>query len=249
MRITIDSAVDYLLAIPAHRSSNQAHRKLGELALEELQEYRELGTDETEKAYNKAVIAAVLSAARAFSVERDRIAGIWQSIDEIKTRHLRLLTAGRALSPLAPKNYWARAVALISAAGISLVSGQGGDASATVSQADRIFNMIAKISPVFVIYLIVALVLLEIMSHIVEWIIGVAVERKSPIEKQAKWQKLTMGRYEEFTRKYILEHIGLHKAFFPKETHIQGYSVEKEEEIASYTEELLGKHLYFREEK
>lgn len=247
MRIPIDSAVDYLLAILAHRSSNEAHRQLGKVALEELREYPALGADETEKAYNKAVIAAVLSAARAFSVERDRISGIWRSVDEIKARHLSLLAATRALSPLAEKNYWARAIAVLSAAGLSLGFGQSAGTGVAVGSPSNIVDVLTKASPSFVIWLLVGLVLLELLSHVLQWAVGSAIEKRGPVEKQSKWQKLAMGRYEEFVRKYILEHIALHRVFFPEQSDTFGRSFEDEKNAKSYIEELLQKHLYYKE--
>lgn len=247
MRIPIDVAVDYLLAIPAHRSSNEAHRQLGKIALDELREYRELGTDETEKAYNKAVIAATLSAARAFSVERDRIAGIWRSIDEIKARHLRLLAASRELSPLAKKNYWAKAITLLSATGVSFGTAQVPASSAAGSQTSGLIDVLHSVPGSFVICLLLAVLLLELVSHLMEWVVGAFLERRGPIEKQAKWQELTMGRYAEFSRKFVLECIDLHKAYYSNETKIQGHDIQSDDGVQACVESLVKKHLYFNE--
>ena len=247
MRITIDAAVDYLLAIPAHRSANEAHRELGKMALEELREYREIGTDEAEKAYNKAVIAATLSAARAFSVERDRIAGIWRSIDEIRARRLRLLAAGRALSPLAEKNYWVKAIAVLSAAGFSLGAAQIPASSAAGSQGIGLISVLHTVPGSFAVWLLAGIVLLEVLSHVMECAVGAFLERRGPIEKQAKWQEFTMGRYEEFTRKFILECISLHKMFCPGESQISGHYIQDDEGVQACTEALVKKHLYFKQ--
>lgn len=247
MRIPIDAAVDYLLAIPAHRSSNEAHRQLGTMALEELREYRELGADDTEKAYNKAVIAATLSAARAFSVERDRIAGIWRSIDDIKARRLRLLAASRDLSPLAKKNYWAKTITLLSAAGFSFGTAQVQTANPAGSQTGGLIDILGSVPASFVIWLLLAVVLLEVASHLMEWAVGAFLERQGPIEKQAKWQELTMGRYAEFSRKFVLECIDLHKAYYSGETKIQGHDIQSDDGVQACVESLVKKHLYFNE--
>jgi len=247
MRIQIDSAIDYMLAIPAHRSSNEAHRQLGKLALDELREYRDLAAGDTEKSYNKAIIAATLSAARAFSVERDRIAGIWRSIDEIKARRLRLLSAFRELSPLAKKNYWAKALALLSAAGFSAGVAQTSVASSAGPQAVGLADILRSLPGSFAIWLIAAILVLEVASHLLEWAVGTFLERQVPVEKQSRWRESTIGRYEEFTRKFVLECIDIQRSHYPDETTIAGYSVDSKDGVRGLVEALVKKHLYFRD--
>lgn len=85
MKINLITAVNLILSLPAHRSQNEGHRKIGETALNELLSFSDV-SDQKEKEYNKAAIAIILSAARAFSVERDRISGTWSYLKEIKRK-------------------------------------------------------------------------------------------------------------------------------------------------------------------
>ena len=120
MKLEIPEALHLLLALPAHRSHDEGYRQIGKTALEQLLDYPSSSADEKEKAYNKAMVALTLSAVRAFSVERDRIGGIWKSIDAVQARRERLLKLFESLSPLSSGNYWSKAIVLITSMGISI---------------------------------------------------------------------------------------------------------------------------------
>ena len=79
MKLNISEAISLILALPAHRSSSEPHRKTGERAFDILFEYQVLGKDDKENAFNRAMVCSVLSATRVFSVERDRIKEVWKS--------------------------------------------------------------------------------------------------------------------------------------------------------------------------
>jgi hypothetical protein len=108
MKLDIHTALHLILALPAHRSHDEGHRQLGKISFDELLQYRDLGQSDSEKAFNRAMIALVLSGVLAFSVERDKIATMWQSIEGIKTRRERLIAVFRGLSPLSEGNYWSK---------------------------------------------------------------------------------------------------------------------------------------------
>jgi len=52
MRLELSEAISLILALPAHRSNNDGHRKMGERAFDFLFEYRDLAPDKTEKSFN-----------------------------------------------------------------------------------------------------------------------------------------------------------------------------------------------------
>jgi len=66
------------------------------------------------------MISSVLSTVRAFSVERDRISGVWASINEIKKGRERYLHIIRNLSPMEKGNYWSKTLAVVIAAGFTV---------------------------------------------------------------------------------------------------------------------------------
>ena len=70
MKLELSEAISLILALPSHRSTNEGHRKMGENALAFLMDYKDLGESNTDKRFNRAMVASVMSAVRAFSVER-----------------------------------------------------------------------------------------------------------------------------------------------------------------------------------
>ena len=72
MKLELSEAISLILALPSHRSNNEGHSKMGEKALDFLMDYKDLGSDDNEKKFNRAMISSVLSTVRAFSIERDR---------------------------------------------------------------------------------------------------------------------------------------------------------------------------------
>ena len=117
MKLDINTAISLILALPAHRSGNQGHQKLGEKALDFLIEYKDLG-DDKEKAFNRDMISAVFSAVRAFSVERDALSGRWKTIDDIKIKRENLIRGLSKVSVFENDNYWAKLIAAIPAIGV-----------------------------------------------------------------------------------------------------------------------------------
>ena len=52
MRLELSEVISLILALSAHSSNNDAHRKMGERAFDFLFEYRDLAADKTKKSFN-----------------------------------------------------------------------------------------------------------------------------------------------------------------------------------------------------
>lgn len=207
MKLDIDTAIPLILAIPAHRSNNEGHRKMGEQALSFLFQYSELGNDENETAFNRTMIALVLSAVRAFSVERDRIAGEWKAIEKIKERRETLLQSVRNLSPLSQGNYWAKTVSVI----VSLIG-------PFVISSDYFTKS-------FIITFIIITITLELLSKSLEHALATFFEKKMPIEKAVKWELESIKCYKKILKGFLNDALLLYRRIYPQESIIDGYDI------------------------
>ena len=81
--------------------------------LELLFDYKKDCRDESEKKFNNAMIGSILSTARAFSIERDKLCGEWEVIDSIKKRRESLINVLKGISPLEKNNYWIKIFSLL----------------------------------------------------------------------------------------------------------------------------------------
>lgn len=223
MKLEIHQAIHLILALPAHRSNNEAHRELGMKALDELLEYKQPGGDETEKAYNKAMIGAVLSAARAFSVERDRIKGVWESIDAVKKRRERLLVLFQNLSPFTKDNYWSKAIAIVAAAGWSVKEN---------------LSEWAALANDAVLNLILALIGLEVVSKLSEYLLAWLFENRLPLEKERRWKEESMATYKRIVGMFIADVLRVHQKFYPDVTEVAGREITTDEGLTNLTKDL-----------
>lgn len=228
MRLELSEAISLILALPAHRSHNEGHRKMGDKTLELLFEYKELAENDTEKSFNLAMMSSVLSTVRAFSVERDRIGVEWAAIAAIKEQRKRYIEVIRNLSPLEKGNYWSRTISLIIAAGFTIKL-----PPAEIDFASGIWTLVA------------ILIGLEIVSKVAEVGFSALFEKRLPIEKEAKWNNESMKRYRTLIHKFIEEAIGHYKRYYPSETKLYGYDITQEEEKEKCKEYLLNLHTYF----
>ncbi|MBL7117228.1 MAG: hypothetical protein ISS94_00365 [Candidatus Syntrophoarchaeum sp.] len=231
MKLEIPEAISLILALPSHRSNNEGHRKMGEKALEFLFEYKELGSDEVENAFNRAMISSVLSAVRAFSVERDRIAEEWTAIEAVKNRRERLLDIFRNLSPLSRGNYWSKILLIVFSLGYSL---------------KEITIGWQRVSVLTVSCIIIGIVILEILSKIFEFAFANYFEKKTPPEKETKWRKESMKRYKYIIEKFIEESIVLYKRFYPESTNPYGFDITSDEGVKRMKIVLIERHFHLQ---
>lgn len=230
MRLGIHEAIPLILAIPAHRSHNSMSSELGEKAIELLFTYKELASNDMEKEYNIAMIGSVLSALRAFAVERTRMNSIWKSIEAIKDRRERLLSIFRNISPLTKGNYWAKSLLVLMSFGIT--------------SKDFIGNL-KQLPSAVIIALIIGIIVAEIISKIGEFFFAFWFERKMPFEKFERWGDESLIRYKKFVCKFIDEAIDIHKRYYPVEKNISIYDINHNDSIEKLKEDLINRYFYW----
>jgi len=228
MIISISQAISLILALPAHRSNNIGHQKLGEEAFKLLDEYKMLGENSNESSFNRTVIALIYSAVRAFSVERDRLNGEWKAVDQVKFRRERLIDAVKKLSPFEPKNYWTILIALFASFGLSI-------------QVDEII----KITPEKgVIIFIISLFGLEIISKTLEFIFSNIFEKAVPLKKSKIWVNSNLSKYKDIIYKFCLDYVNCYKLYFPERNTLDAYPIETPEQIEMLCRQESIRHFY-----
>ena len=228
MRLEISEAISLILALPSHRSNNEGHRKMGEKALDFLMEYKDFGESDADKQFNRAMISSVMSAVRAFSVERDRISGVWSSIREIKKRRERWLDVIRNLSPFEKGNYWSRIIAIVLAAGFTIK-----------------FPLLETNIQCGMWTLVGLLIGLEALSKVLEVFFSTAFEKWLPIEQQNKWKTESMATYKELVGKFIDETIEHYRKYYPEEKIIYNTDITDRNNLDVLKKKLIEKHFYF----
>lgn len=228
MRLEISEAISLILALPSHRSNNEGHRKMGEKALDFLMEYKDFGESENDKQFNRAMISSVMSSVRAFSVERDRISGVWASIREIKKRRERWIDVIRNLSPFEKGNYWSRIIAILLAAGFTI--------KFPLPMTNLRFGMWT---------LVVLLIGLEALSKVLEIFFSTAFEKWLPIEQQNKWKTESIATYKELVGKFIDEAIGHYRKYYPEKKEIYHIDITDETNLDNLKKKLIEEHFYF----
>ncbi len=230
MKLELSQAVPLILALPAHRSNNEGHRKMGEKAVDFLLEYRNLGVDEEEKAFNRAMIVSILSAVRAFSVERDRLADRWKSTEAGKIKREKFIDDLRELSPLAKGNYWIKSA--------TSVLGILGVSASNILQG-RVEDIIRVVGIV-----LIALVVIEIITIVLSFLLSYSLERKLPLEKEIRWEEESMEKYKSIIRKFIDEAVGIYKDYSPDALKMGGIEIQKGEDIERLKDELVSRCFY-----
>lgn len=228
MRLELSEAISLILALPAHRSHDEGHRLLGTKTLDYLMEYKELGSDDVEKAFNRSMIASVLSTVRAFSVQRDAINATWKTIDAIKAEKKSLSQEIRDISPLSKGNASVKQIlAIIGALGISI--------RALLPTQKEI---------TFLIYLIAVFFILEIGTIIAACLINLASERNDDKYKQKSWEDNNLTKYKEIIGKFIDEVIQNYKTYYPNTKDICGYAIANSDQVQIMKEEMINIHFY-----
>ncbi len=212
--IDAEAALDLVLALPAHRSHNPSHAAFGKQILDEYlvgvrARYKD---DPVASRYLDNLLAAVASAVRAFSVERDMFATRWDSISEIKKADLERVKRIDGYSPFSEGNYWNKAIAILAAGGISVpvvkkIIAETGITS-TIAQAP--------------IYLAGLIVLSFGVLFITDWLVFRykatrlnRIEKLYPEELERVWRQRSMSQYRLVLRNFLLSALVLRETYYP----------------------------------
>lgn len=228
MILEIPQAISLLLALPAHRSNNSGHQKFGEKIIDFLFEYKTLGENPIESQYNNEMISVISAYVRAFSVERDRIAEVWKSIESKKKKKEELIENLRNLSPLSKGNYWVKTVvAGLGILGISLP------------------KIIAQLPSSWIYYVIgfffLILFIIEVFSILVVYFLVSANEEKRILNRSDKWESESINNYKKMAGMLILEAVDLHLKYFPSEKEYLGYCLENPVQLEKFKADIIEK--------
>ena len=221
MKLGISESILLILSIPAHRSQNEGHRTLGDKAIELLLEYKDTEPD-VDKKYNMAMIGAVFSAVRLFSVERDRISEKWRSVEYVKQSRERLLELFQNISPFSKGNYWSKILVLLTASGLSI-------SSIVVPGYQN--------TAYFIYYLIGLLLVFELVSKLGEYKFSKWIEEKVPSEKSEKWINESISEYKAILEHFIDEAVDINLRYYPDEKKLYGYDLTDQSSINELKEE------------
>jgi len=237
LRLEIAEAVDLILALPAHRSRHEAHRKLGNCAFDLLLEYKEQGDDDKEKTYNRKMICAILATVRTFSIERDIISQEWQAIEAIKQRRERLLAVIRNISPFEKGNYWSKILSIIAASGVAL--------SKTATEGKGIISALENTIASSIGWLILILFALEVGSKLLEFMLASLFEKKLPIDRNKAWENQTVESYKKIVSHFIDYAILLYRKYYPDKTKLYGFQIDNDNNVQNLKKYLIDGHFYY----
>jgi hypothetical protein len=165
---------------------------------------------------------------RAFSVERDRISSVWESIREVKKRRERWIDVIKNLSPFEKGNYWSRTISILLAAGFTV--------KFPLPETNIHFGMWTFIA---------ILAGLEAFSKVSEILLSTAFEKWLPIKQQNKWEEESISAYRKIVGKFIDEAVENYKEYYPDEKEIYGYDITQKDTIDELKNNLIEKHFYF----
>lgn len=118
--ISPEQWLDIVIAAPAHRSQNDAHREFGQMLIQRYystvpDRYHE---DTNASAYFDEMLCSVASAIRAMSVVRDEFETNWQAIKTVRDQEIQNAEIWSMFSPFRKDGYWGKAVSVLIAIGI-----------------------------------------------------------------------------------------------------------------------------------
>lgn len=224
MKLRLDTAISLILAIPAHRSSNDGHRNLGNKSLDLLFEYSKENED---KEFNMAVIASVLSAVRAFSVERDKLNGRWKVLDGKKSRVEELISKLNNLSLLNKNSYFTQILSLLPSLEAIL---------------DSIVNSNKLNYWQFLCITLVTPIVLEVIIQILLCILKNINDKKGNEDKIKVWREDNLKEYKKIVKCFISNYIEIHKIFYPNENKIDSYIIDTKDQIETLKQQLIDIH-------
>ena len=212
--LDVEAGLDIVLALPAHRSSNANHASFGkqiaDVYLEQLRERHK--DDPIASRYLDNLCAAIFSAVRAFSVERDLFATRWDSISEIKKADLERVKRIDGYSPLSDNNLWKKALVVLAASGI------------TIPTAGKVIEHVGAGSvflqlPIYMAGLVVCSLLVLLA---VDWMVFrykaarlARIEKIYPEEVEKVWRQRSMAQYKVILRNFLLSALIIRETYYP----------------------------------
>ncbi|MCT4583695.1 MAG: hypothetical protein N4A54_02110 [Peptostreptococcaceae bacterium] len=228
MKLELSTAISFILALPAHRSSNEGHRQLGLRGMDLLFDYTK---SEEDNCFNRAVIASILSTVRAFSVQRDIMASEWENIEKNKNSLKSLLIKLDYLSILKKDSYFSKIIYILS--------------YIKVINMKTIGNLSFLYTIKIITMLIISLFLWEISVHVLKFSAIKTAEKITKKDKNDIWENQSMNNYKKLVKLFIDEYISIYRIYYPTSNKIYNYDISKNEEIEKLKTDLINLHFYF----
>lgn len=235
--IRIEQALDLILAIPAHRSSNQNHAKFGNMVLEEYlvklrSEYRD---DNISYMYLNNLFTSLVSSVRAFSVQRDIFQTKWNSLGKVKNN---IIDRANRLDKYSPFN---GSIGKVISLFISF-----GSSSIIVKSYNDLLKTIGKFAFWIPILFIITIFALDFILEIYRSSLISKAEKTLPDDLMKTWKEENAAKYRKILKFFLLNAIEIHKYYYPEEKIFnEDISTFTKEQLDSYLEKVINRHMVF----
>lgn len=207
----VEQALDLVLALPAHRSSNEKHAAFGHLLVQEyfvaLRE--QVKDDEKALGYLTNILAAIASAVRAFSVQRDMFDTAWGSLAAQRSYEIDRANHMDRYSPFKEKGVWGKVIGFAFGSGsVGLILLEALEAYLTNLPVSVILGAFSGG--------VIGLLVLELMIDIWRSKLLKKAEKRFPEELQARWRSECIPRYRTILRQFLLSAIRIREEWYPE---------------------------------
>jgi hypothetical protein len=254
MKLEISEAISIILGAAAHSSSTAEHRPIGDKALDLLKDYcvetpastvaspgaQPAGQDpvacaQAIRAYNEAMVAAVLSAVRAFDVERGLFDEQRKLMKAELNRKSELYQMSTALSPISG-SHWSKVISILGGAGVSYAN--------SLAPGMQLFSGSTIVA--FGIGFGLWLFGMEMLSRLLANKYTTAAEAKEFTESYHQWRESTLEHYGLIVKDFIDDAITFHQRYLPNEKiNLCGVEIETNGDIKVPTNDPVGKLMDF----
>lgn len=227
MKINLDVAISYLLAIPSHRSSNEGQRKIGEKYYDQLVGIVGNSSNDLEKIFNTEILAMMNAVIRSFSVIHDRVSGYWNAIKEIKETRDKIVNKIHHISPFDPKSYWIKVFTVAIAIGFSI--------------KDIIQNNYMNTAIIF----ISASISLEVIANVIAFLIMKYYKNTDLKTIDEKWRNEGQENYKKIISAFINDYIQRHLVYYPEEKVIENINLSEDGGLEKIQKIYIDRKFYF----
>lgn len=235
--LRVEQALDLILGLPAHRSSNKEHAKFGQMLIEEYfvklrNEYKE---DVNAYMYLNNLFAAIASAVRAFSIQRDIFQTKWNTLNAVKNS---ILDRANRIEKYSPFNGNIGKI-------ISLFISLSSSGIITKPRFDSISSMGNFVFLIPLFFLVVMFVFDYALEVYRERLIKKA-ENILPESLMKTWQEENLAKYKLILKNFLVIAIDIHKKYYPDEK-LFDENIDKmgKNELDLYLDRIVEKHMAF----
>jgi len=207
----VEQALDLVLALPAHRSSNEKHAAFGHLLVQQyfVELKQQVKDDEKAVGYLTNVLAAIASAVRAFSVQRDMFDTAWRSLEAQRSYEIDRANHMDRYSPFKEKGVWGKVIGFAFGSGsVGLILVEALEAYIRNLPVSAILGALSGG--------VIGLLVFELIIDIWRGTLLKKVERHFPEELQARWRSECIPRYRTILRQFLLSAIRIREEWYPE---------------------------------